>query len=71
MASSSHFRKRENTGLSKKVCQIDPSTGEIANIYDSISAVAKSLGISTKVISDTLRGRQRTAGGFYWQDYSE
>ena len=58
---------QKNLGLSKPVIQIDPATGEVIEIHNSISAAAKKVGIDKKCISDVLRHKQKTTGGFSWQ----
>jgi hypothetical protein len=58
-----------NSGLSKPVIQIDPATGELIAIHSSISTAAKIVGIDKKGISDVLRHKQKTAGGYTWQLY--
>ena len=68
VSSKTQYPKRANTGLSKKICQIDPSTGEVVNIFESISAAARSVNIDKKGIYNTLIGKQKKAGGFYWQE---
>ena len=66
--SKSKYPKRENTGKSKKVCQIDPETGEMLNVFQSIGAAARSVNINSKGIVDVIVGKQKTAGGYYWQE---
>lgn len=52
----------------KPVLQIDQSTNEIINIYDSASAAARALGLSRPTgISKCCRGQMRTSAGFKWQ----
>ncbi len=68
---NSELPKRENTGKGKKVIQIDTQTGEVIKIYDSIASAARSVNINTKGITDVIQGKQKTAGGYYWQDYCE
>ena len=68
VSSKTQYPKRENTGVSKKICQIDPSTGEVVNIFESISAASRSVNIDKKGIYNTLIGKQKKAGGFYWQE---
>ena len=57
----------ENTGKSKAVIKIDVITGEILQSYSSIREAAKDVGINKRGISDVLRGKQKTSGGFFWQ----
>lgn len=56
----------ENTGLSKPVFQVDPQTGEILTVFESISKAARSVDIHSKGIKDVINGKQKTAGGFKW-----
>ena len=57
----------KSAGNSKAVIKIDVITGEMLKRYSSIGAAANDVGINRKGISDVLRGKQRTAGGFMWQ----
>lgn len=57
----------ENIGVSKPVVKIDATTGEILRTYTSIAEAAMDVGINRKGISDVLKGKQKTAGGFIWQ----
>ena len=56
-----------SNGFPKPVIQIDPISGEAIMIHDSITQAAKSVGINSKGISDTIKGKQKTAGGYSWQ----
>ena len=58
---------QKTPGVRKSVIQIDPATGEIVSVFESISAAARAVGISSKGIQDVLKKKQKTAGGFYWQ----
>lgn len=60
-------RSTPNLGLSKKVIQIDPATGEVLHEFASINKAAESAGISTKGIYSVIKGYQKTAGGYFWQ----
>lgn len=42
------------------------SDGEVISEFNSLSSASKSTGIDRKGIRDTINGRQKTAGGFYW-----
>ena len=57
----------ENSGLPKRVVQIDIITGEVIQIFGSIGQAAKSIGINSKGIHDVIKGKQKTAGGYFWQ----
>ena len=56
-----------SAGVGKAVMQIDPSTGEVVEVYKSIASAAKAVGISSKGIQDVLKCKQKTAGGYFWQ----
>lgn len=55
----------ENTGVAKKVLQLDEDGNLIAE-YESIGQAVKRTGISYRGISDVLAGVQKTAGGYVW-----
>lgn len=57
----------ENTGLPKRVIQIDVVTGEVIRIHGSVGQAARSIGINSKGIHDAIKGKQKTAGGYLWQ----
>ena len=50
----------------KKIIQVDPSSGEVVNTFDTIRCASKGTGINEKSIRETLKQRQRTAGGYIW-----
>lgn len=50
----------------KKIIQIDPSSGEVVNIFDTVRCASKETGTCEKSIRETLKQRQRTAGGYVW-----
>lgn len=52
--------------LGKKIAQID-SNGEIINIFDALNIAAKDTLINQKSIRDTINGRQKHAGGYFWK----
>ena len=39
----------------------------VVQIHSSIKQAAKSIGINSKGISDVLKGKQPSAGGFFWR----
>ena len=51
--------------ISKPVYQIHPISGMIINEFTSIEIALKQLNI--KGISNVLKGRAKTAGGFKWE----
>lgn len=57
-------QKLDFTGMN--ILQIGKN-GEVLKEYSTIIDAAKSIGIDRKGISDVLRGRQKTAGGFFWE----
>lgn len=50
----------------KKIIQVDPSSGEVVNTFDTVRCASKGTGINEKSIRETLKQRQRTAGGYIW-----
>lgn len=59
------LKEKITENISKAIFQID-TNGEIIAEYESINAAEKQTGVNRKSIRDVIRGRQRTAGGFYW-----
>lgn len=53
--------------ISMKIQQIDPKTGSIVAEYPSQREAARILGIDQKGISNAIRGKQKTSGGFIWK----
>ncbi len=44
---------------------------ETKEVFKSVNAAAKAKGITSSVISNSLSGRYKTAGGYHWQYYRE
>lgn len=59
------LKEKTTENISKAIFQID-TNGEIIAEYESINAAEKQTGVNRKSIRDVIRGRQRTAGGFFW-----
>ena len=55
----------------KKVCQIDLKTGEIINIFNSISEAKKSLGVSKENISQVCKGKRKKCLGYGWKYFEK
>lgn len=53
--------------ISMKVQQIDPKTGRIVAEFSSQREAARAVNIDQKGISNTIRGKQKTAGGYIWK----
>ena len=55
--------------LPKKVAQIDPKTGEILNVYDSMCQAAKAVGGTQSAITHVIKGDKstKTHKGFGWK----
>jgi hypothetical protein len=51
---------------SKKVCQLSLK-GKLLKIYPSIKEAAKTLNVTSSVIIETCKGRQKTCCGFKWE----
>ena len=50
-----------------KVKQIDKDTGEVIQIFDSVTEAANSLGICRQNISKCIEGKYTHTGGFKWE----
>lgn len=50
----------------KPVAKININTGEIVEVFPSIKSAAQSVGINSSGIRDVLKGKQKTAGGYFW-----
>lgn len=57
--------KGETNLRNKSVCQYDDD-GNLLNTYYSIRCAAEDVGINYMGITNCLKGRARTAGGFFW-----
>jgi group I intron endonuclease len=56
-----------NKNGNKRVAKIDAKTGETLEEFESIKIAAQNVGIHGSGISSVLKGRQNTAGGYYWR----
>lgn len=73
-ASILEHKKAQSKGLSNaikkismKVQQIDPKTGEIISEFHSQREAARVVNVDQKGISNAIRGKQKTAGGYIWK----
>lgn len=55
----------------KKVCQINTTTNEIINIYNSIKEAAELLNLDRGSISKCCNGKRKSVGGFKWEFLNE
>ena len=58
-------------GMSKPVAKIDPETGLVLSVYDSLTGAAKVHGVSVTAISYAAKGKGKTSCGFKWAFVSE
>lgn len=56
-----------NSPFKKKVAQVDVVTGNIINIFDSLTEAAKFAGVDLTCIVKCCKGRIKTSGGFIWK----
>lgn len=42
--------------------------GDVAGMWDSVPEAREATGVSDRAIRDCLNGKQKSAGGLYWQD---
>ncbi len=64
--------KKNNTVSEERTYEAKPivcytTEGSIAREYASIGMAAAATGVSRKCITETLKGKQKTAGGFVWK----
>ena len=59
-------RKSTNTAKYKKVRNIDTN-----DIFESIKSAAQFYGINGSSISQCLKGKNKTAGGYHWEYYAD
>lgn len=52
----------------QKVVQYS-SDGNPINFFDTVTEAARSIGVDRRCISDCIRGRQKTSGGFVWKKF--
>lgn len=66
-------RKRIYQSRFRKICQIDPNTLEIINVFDSITEAEVFLGVKKygSGINSCCRGRLHTSCGFKWKYFEE
>lgn len=50
----------------KKVAQVDVGSGEILNVFDSITEAAKAVNLTKQAIGWAIAKSTHTAGGFRW-----
>lgn len=50
----------------KKIAQVDCETGNVLNIYDSITEGANAIGVTKQAISWAISKSTHSAGGFRW-----
>ncbi len=58
-----------DTGLNttrKAVLKLD-SDGNVLARYESVRSAAKSIGLTPEAVSHVCRGKNKTAGGYYWK----
>lgn len=53
--------------LMRPIAKIHPKTGEIIDVYPSVEAAAKSVGISSGNIPTVCSGKRNRTGGFKWK----
>jgi len=51
----------------KRICQIEKNTQEVINTFSSAREADRKTNISFSGISNVLRGKNKTAGGFMWR----
>lgn len=59
-------RVGNNGGMNKKVAKVNPKSGEILEVYNSMSEASKANGFKGVSINHVINGRHQTAGGFKW-----
>ena len=61
------FTKRRMNKICKKVCKIDPATGEIVGEYASVTEACLSCGpVRIGHIADVCTGKRKSSGGYKW-----
>lgn len=63
-------RHTKITSHSRKVKQIDVKTNKIVKEFEQITHAAESIGLSRRAIQLVLTGKNKTAGGYFWE-YSD
>lgn len=67
---SKEMRQNWDKAVRKKVCQYNLK-GRLLNIFGSIREAGQNIGISHSGISEVIKGKAITAGGFIWREGSE
>lgn len=65
-ASAELKEQKEKKPIGRIIEQYDKD-GNLIATYQTVTAAAEALNISTKVIRDTANGKQKTAGGYIWK----
>ena len=60
-------RAAAKNGSRTPIIQIDPRTGKVVAEYPGQSAAARATGIAASCINACLRGKQKRAGGYFWE----
>jgi len=50
-----------------KVCQINKENNEVINVFPSLREAYRKTGVRESGISNCLKGRCKSCGGFYWK----
>lgn len=64
-------KHNKTTSHSRQVKQIDVNTNQIVNTYDQITLAASAIGLSRRAIQMVLNGKNKTAGGYFWEYIDE
>jgi group I intron endonuclease len=62
------YTKGESNPRAKAVVQLT-TTGEVVKVWEYAKKAIKELQLNATAITDCLKGRQKTAGGYMWETY--
>ena len=64
-------RSTKITSHAKRVCQHDLKSGELIRTFDSVKEAATSIDTVPSNISRVLKGKNKSAGGYFWKYENE
>lgn len=67
MTEEAKKKRYDNYHYTANICQVDISTGEILNRYNTCRDAQRATGLDGSCISKCCRGKRKTCGGFKWK----
>ena len=70
-ANGLNYHSDEPGRTKRQVCKIDLTTGEILDVYESISLAENSLNLKKCNITEVCKGNRKSCGGYGWKYVEE